>query len=527
MLSFSKDGKIPNNFVVNSQNNKNKPNILWSIFNKKMLFDGLVGVIKFSKTYKELLKTKNIEVVAVSNSEDEPDVDTTNDYNETISNNVEEADSNEQSKDIFINNDIQDNDIDDVIFNITLQIQSRFDVDNELKLAKPYFLSTMLLKDKVPLLNDYVPSNDEEMYDYLLIFWFRDYFVSATRKGLYRTYRRFEKNDDRLRGSIDVARHIKLNAGKDNGKIAYSYRENTVDNFMNCLIIKAYDCLKTKYYDLMSESFDNFNGNEEYGYIDLKKIIDTIKDQLTNSDYNDMYVLSKNIRPIASPFYNEYEELRKICIKILRNEGITFFDGTQDDEIYGILFYMPDLWEQYLEGEFIKLINNLHNDDIKIDFKSQDKSKSCFEYNNKYIQQTIPDYVFFNTDNERDFMILDAKFKPGWGKVLKSEGNLQTNNILHDFDKCIRDMVIHNCNATGTIFPINEYEDESELFEMNYIKHLISDAATGKVFYTIPIIVPFISNDNETNYENWKRDFDDKLNKGLEIISKLLQDENR
>ena len=36
-------------------------------------------------------------------------------------------------------------------------------------------------------------------------------------KGLYKTYQRFEKNDDKLKGTIDISRHIRLNLGLPSG----------------------------------------------------------------------------------------------------------------------------------------------------------------------------------------------------------------------------------------------------------------------------------------------------------------------
>ncbi len=42
----------------------------------------------------------------------------------------------------------------------------------------------------------------------------------------------------------------------------------------------------------------------------------------------------------------EYEELRKLCLRILWNEGANCFgaDGDELDEIKGVLVYTPGLW---------------------------------------------------------------------------------------------------------------------------------------------------------------------------------------
>lgn len=65
----------------------------------------------------------------------------------------------------------------------------------------------------------------------------------AYRKGIYRRYRTYENNDSKLKGRIDVARHIRLNP-IFNGNIAYSSREYTADNDMNRMILTAYTSLQ-------------------------------------------------------------------------------------------------------------------------------------------------------------------------------------------------------------------------------------------------------------------------------------------
>ena len=45
----------------------------------------------------------------------------------------------------------------------------------------------------------------------------------------------------------------------------------------------------------------------------------------------------KNLSSISHPVYIEYEALRKICLRILRNEGVSIFDGISSDKVEGIL----------------------------------------------------------------------------------------------------------------------------------------------------------------------------------------------
>ncbi|MGX9373163.1 hypothetical protein [Mycoplasma sp. 3398] len=73
-------------------------------------------------------------------------------------------------------------------------------------------------------------------------------------------------------------------------------------------------------------------------------------------------------------------------LKILRNEAISVFNGVNLNKAKGILFYIPTLWEIYLE-EFLK------SDEYTL--FSQYKIK-IIDYSGDRIfkQTTLPDYVF-------------------------------------------------------------------------------------------------------------------------------------
>ena len=175
-------------------------------------------------------------------------------------------------------------------FNVTLQIKSRLDVNSKNEISKPFFLSTMLLRDKLKLSNNTVPSNEDEIFDYLLLFCFIEQLEKAQLKGYYKTYRRFEKNDDKVKGTLDIARHIRLNAGQKNGRIAYSYRENTINNYLNQLIVAAYYHLKNKYYDLVEDNFDSNN--------ELKGVITFLSNETSFLDTNIKSILKNNVKTI-------------------------------------------------------------------------------------------------------------------------------------------------------------------------------------------------------------------------------------
>ena len=466
----SKEDNIEDLIVISDRdrfNDKGKKNI-YSSLDGKYFWGGLVGILKGKM------------------------------------NHIFESDLNEEEISEQSNTEYSD-------IEITIQIQSRFDIDNNGNRAKPYFLSTMLLRCNVGINDQLVPNNDDFFFDLLLLYLFKEKANTCYEKGLYKTYHRFENNNDRLKGSIDIARHIKLNMGLNNGKIAYSYRENTVDNYLNHLIVCAFEKLKHKYPDSVFSVYnDQANTN-------FKNLIETIKSKIVYPSYDSRTLISKNLTGISHPFFTEYEDLRKISLRILRDEGVSMFDGRFDD-VNGVLFYIPDLWEMYLES----LLKDQHYTLHIQGFDSKPVRIINYENNpTKYKQTTFPDYVFsYSSEKATDkpFMILDAKFKPAWAEAVFSKGSF--SSVLEDYDKCIRDMNSLNAHACGTIFPAN---DSFEALDVSgIVKHRISEFNNVDVFYTFPIIVPASSpiNESSVGYSSWYR----KFSKQTEYVVQLVKE---
>ena len=470
------------------QRNKNKE--LYNIFKNELYFSGIVGVIK-----------KQISVNLENGSEELEE----NDWDES-------EEENPQKKGKILT------------FNVTLQIKSRLDVaDTKGTPGKPYFLSKMLLRDDIKFSDNNVPESEDELLDYLLLFRFRQQLREALQKGYYRTYRRFYRNDDKLKGSINVAEHIRLNMGRKNGKIAYTYRENTVSNYLNLLLVTAYEYLKRKYYDLVTDNFD--------GDIELKRAIDFLENEVQDLQTGISMVINKNLKPIAHPYFTEYEQLRMTCLKILRNEGVSIFEGNPEDENQSILFYLPDLWERYIED---KMLTQLPE---KTECKPQEKIMN-FGYRNEnrvaagegktdkvtytYKQETYPDYVFCDTtssDEWKRFMILDAKFKPKWENILE-KGSI--SGVMEDYNKCLRDMCAINANATGVIFPTNKtfsLDDNAD----RILKHPVSEYNEDAFFYTIPVRVPLAR--DELRFSEWDEQFTSSVKKSKRAMNNILREE--
>ena len=368
------------------------------------------------------------------------------------------------------------------------------------------------------------------MYDYMLLFWYKSKLLAAYEKGFYKTYRRFETNGERLKGSIDISRHIRLNAGQNNGKIASSYRENTVNNFLNHLIIAAYEYFKDKYPELIEQNIEND--------LDIKSIIECIKCEIGYSPMTSKSLIKENNKPISHPYFTEYEDLRVICIKILRDEGISIWDA-EEEKTKSILFYIPDLWEAYLEDklkEHKEIVSDLYTQgktpdgDDAIRVFGNVKAKD----NKEFVQPTYPDFVFF--DGKNPYFVLDAKFRKGWVSSIATEDKDSRLYDWGDYNKCIRDMNSVNAHATGVIFPTNILPDEGKkYFSEESICHRISYYNGQDMFYTFPVIVPpvFVSTDKDTdkkevrNYTDWRKEFDECVKSAIDEVRKKVSLEKK
>ena len=402
--------------------------------------------------------------------------------------------------------------IENLNFEIRLQIRSKFDTE------KPYFLATLLLRKEIKL-DNLVLSTEEEIYDYMLLFWYKTKLLAAYEKGFYKTYRRFEENGNRLRGSINISQHIKLNIGQNNGKIAHIYRKNTINNYLNHLIIVTYEYLKKKYPELVEQNIDNV--------VNVKSILESIRNEIGYNPMEIQYLIKNNLKPIAHPYFLEYEDLREICLKILREEALSIWEAGKE-RTKSILFYIPDLWELYLQ-DILKLDKELEKDTYTQGEipKSDGQLKIFGKYNeteNKnFTKEIYPDFIFF--DDQYPYLILDAKFKKGWKKSIK-EGKIP-DFCLDDYDKCIRDMNSINAHATGVIFPANiEQGDDVNYLDLKKLQHSISKYNQQDCFYTIPVYIPNTKGSLDynitNNYLSWKKEFDSNVSIVLEKIKKII-----
>ncbi len=215
-----------------------------------------------------------------------------------------------------------------------LTIKSRFASDGD-----DYFLHYMLLKVFCPNVFKFKhESSSDSVFDFLL-YLFPNFFNEAMRQGLFKEYRRFRRNDIKVKGSIDVARHISSNA-IFNGRIAYDAREYTYDNMITQLLRHTIEFIKHVPY-----GNSILQGKETQANI---RIIADVTQTYSHSDLRT--VINANRRRLNHPYFTKYIPLQRLCVNILNRHKLKY--GSQSDKVYGILFDGAWLWEEFLNKIF-------------------------------------------------------------------------------------------------------------------------------------------------------------------------------
>lgn len=212
-----------------------------------------------------------------------------------------------------------------------LRICSRFSKITE----EDYFLRYMLQKIlNYNVVNKKLGASSEMSYYDLLVFLFPYYLKKALSKGVYKEYINKEYDDSNIKGSIEIARHIRNNVPYL-GKVAYRTREFSYDNKITELVRHTIEKIQLEYEFLLL--------NE-----DTKNSIRSIK-SVTNdySRFNRQRVIQQNISsPVKHSYFTEYSALQRLCIQIL-NEDKTGF-GSDEYKIHGIIIDVAWIWEAYI-----------------------------------------------------------------------------------------------------------------------------------------------------------------------------------
>lgn len=418
-------------------------------------------------------------------------------------------------------------------YDIKLQITSRFDNPD-----RPFFMAEMMrcyVEERygLRLTDSDIPPEQDDLFEFLKICIFRQKLIAAYEKGFYKKYTYFKKNDARLRGRIDISRHIQENMGMKNGRVAYEYRENTVDNPINHLILRTYDELKKAYPSETKAILDQTDVANENALSIIKSLAYSAPGYQEGS-INDIV---KNARlQVTHPYFTEYEELRKSCIEILSDMDISLYTENEEpteDEVQSMLFYVPDLWEVYLTKILKQGLQ-----DTKYEIKEQERVSPIKIRDRRTIdpvQQGVHidgDYSDYTKDDDKhkwkpDFVlkdkdgviaVLDAKFKPGWTLAEKQS---YSEYIQVDIAKCIAYASIEGTKITGTLFPIDTASSKCN-DKVTRVDHYTLGERDDMHFLACGIKIPEVNED----FADWQKRMNESVNQLILLIKSIIENQN-
>ena len=311
-----------------------------------------------------------------------------------------------------------------------LKIQSRFvqasviDSDDQRNQEEgseeDYFLHYMLQKVLCVNLFDLKHSrNQTDVFDFL-VYLFPYFLKKALSQGLYKEYQKKTYNNSNLKGAIDIKTHLQRNL-PFRGNVAYRIREHSFDNPLTQLIRHTIELIKQKpnLRDVLHSDSETLN------FVNL-----IVQHTPSHHTRDRQTVINANRKPLVHPYFTEYTGLQKICLQILRHDGLKY--AHNDDKAYGILFDGAWLWEKYLN----KLLrpfgydhptNNTQQGGIKV-------------YAQKFSGNNVRRYPDFVKDND---IILDAKYK-----------RMKDNEISRDdLNQVISYLFLYQATIGGYIAP--------------------------------------------------------------------------
>lgn len=275
--------------------------------------------------------------------------------------------------------------------NTQLTIRSRFAEENE----EDYFLHYMLQKVlSLNIIELKHKTADEQILDFL-IYLFPSLLKRAVRQGIFKEYQNRAYDNANIKGRINVSKFIQKDIPFA-GHIAYNTREYCADNSMNQLIrhtieyIKDYSCGQKETDKKIQIGRNLLSVDEE-----TKQAVSLIIAQTpAYQRRNRLQVINKNLKAIRHPYYSAYLPLQRLCLQILRHQGLKY--GQANQKIQGVLFDAAWLWEEYL-NTLLKPLGYEHPQNKK-------NQGAIYLFSNNRYQPRFPDFY-------KENMVLDAKYK--------------------------------------------------------------------------------------------------------------------
>ena len=271
-------------------------------------------------------------------------------------------------------------------------IASRFDEAN----PRPFFLWYLIesfLGESMVSLESAGGACQKNLFDELLIVRLAIQLQKAFQKGGLRAYSSFHRNDGRVRGVIDVPRHIRENLELDNGRMAYRIQAYSLDNPWNILFLQACAAARRRFPDLVRRLNRRFP--------EFSAALRTLAQAAPGwEEASQSQILRRTERSITNPIYRDWESVRLAARSVLRRMGARP-DKNGAPIVTGVLLDIDRLWERLLEDKLFL--------GAKKPFSQQSR---CVLGGHVELR---PDFYFPALGT-----VLDAKNRSAWEKTLPS-----------------------------------------------------------------------------------------------------------
>jgi len=350
--------------------------------------------------------------------------------------------------------------------NERLDIHSRFSSIGKNDNFLHYMLRKVLNINVINL--DTKASFDEELYN-LLKYIFPSYLEAALKKGILKQYKRVEYNDANIKGSIDIARHIKMNTPFV-GRIAYSTREFTGDNYVIQLIRHTIEFIKAS-----SKGSEKILNTSDGIRQDIASVVTATPTY--NVEQRQKIIAKNQLNPVSHAYYTEYQDLQRLCIMIL-NHSKHNLGSNNAENIHGVIFDVAWLWEEYL-NKVMSDKDIIHPHNRKGINDPKDNRVYVFETktdNSAGRRRVYPDFY-----SKTGKFVIDAKYK----KRLDNDGKDKSSKagvMREDLYQMISYMYILKYNSANLVYPATtKKQGKTEIGTLNGY-----EATINKYGFNIP-----------------------------------------
>lgn len=371
---------------------------------------------------------------------------------------------------------------------VTVNFRSRFDDENS-NFLMYVFQKAFHINGKIyDEMN--IDGRKNRTWDFLLMVIFVRQLHDAMKKGMYRQYQEYEHNDFNVKGRIDVSRHIKENGMLSNGKVCYVTREYTVDNHMNRLFLKAFQCLRGRY----RQQIHNYLLQDDL----MKKGINFLKNEVSGwREISEKQILKQTGKKIVHNVYKDYEPLRKTSIAILKRMGVNNFVHDHCSTT-GMLIDMPGLWERFLHHTIFSKVSGNTSPYRQQEYPILDQKRVI-----------KPDFLI--SGDQGNVAVVDAKYKMSWSDIYDNRNWEKSRN---DVFQVLSYMYCLRCDYGGIIFP-HHSQKEADGIRMLNVGCELGDTAK---FMLIPYDIS-----SEEDVVSFYREMDESAERMVQWLRDLMQ----